>query len=73
MQDFLQAKQLATPTATPTNGQKAGKNEEREVELRVQLPDKTVVTVSIREFWRTTDVYRVRVGGGGNREGVWIK
>ena len=61
MQDFLKTKHSDTGNATPPTSGKAGQSEEeREVELRVQLPDKTVVTVSIKEFWRTAEVYAVR-------------
>ena len=34
---------------------------EKEVQLRVLLPDKSVTTFTIHEFWRTGEVFEVRV------------
>ena len=32
---------------------------EKEVQLRILLPDKTVTMVTVNEFWRTNEVYEV--------------
>ena len=34
---------------------------EKEVQLRILLPDKTVTMVTVNEFWRTSEVYEVRL------------
>lgn len=70
MQDFLQLKQM-----TADNGGGAGTEAaavggagtkgvaatppEKQVDLRVMLPDHTVTSVTIKEFWRTAEVYQV--------------
>ena len=65
LQDFLQlsssnshqpAEGGANEVATPTRKAAA---KDKEVQLRVLLPDKTVVTVTINEYWRTHEVYEV--------------
>ena len=69
MQDFLQ---LTKSNETGEGG--AGKgggasaatktaavSQERQVDLRVLLPDRTVTSVTINEYWRTPDVYQVRL------------
>ena len=77
MQDFLQVKRQNTQpgvggarvvtVATPGGG---AAPVEKQVQLRVLLPDKTVTTVTISEYWRATEVYEVCVcvcdGRGGN-------
>lgn len=35
--------------------------QERQVDLRVLLPDRSVTSVTINEFWRTPAVYQVRL------------
>lgn len=69
MQDFLQltksnetgeggaGKGGGAPAATKT----AAVSQERQVHLRVLLPDRTVTSVTINEYWRTPDVYQVRL------------
>ena len=69
MQDFLQ---LTKSNETGEGG--AGKgggasaatktaavSQEQQVHLRVLLPDRTVTSVTINEYWRTPDVYQVRL------------
>ena len=36
-------------------------SQERQVDLRVLLPDRSVTSVTINEFWRTPAVYQVRL------------
>ena len=78
MQDFLQLSKQS-PTTPPAHATKAAAVAavEKKVELRVVLPDRSTVTVTIQEFWRTPEVYEVspvmcigrghfiRGGGGG--------
>ena len=70
MQDFLELKQGGLP---PTTGGGAagnasgvakaspgqGRKVERKVDLRVLLPDHSVITVPVSEHWRTTEVFEV--------------
>ena len=37
----------------------AAKTQDKDVELKVMLPDKSIIVVSIRDFWRTHEVYEV--------------
>lgn len=66
MQDFLDLKQGGGSSGsggsadkgdktTPTQGRKV----ERKVDLRVLLPDHSVITVPISEHWRSTEVFQV--------------
>ena len=68
MQDFLDLKQSGGSSggavavviakgnkATPPQGHKV----ERKVDLRVLLPDHSLVTVPISEHWRSTEVFQV--------------
>ena len=77
MQDFLDLKQSGGSTVvagavvgaaavavivkgnktTPTQGRKV----ERKVDLRVFLPDHSLITVPISEHWRATEVFQVHV------------
>ena len=71
MQDFLDLKQSSGSTAgaaaaavsakgnktTPTQGRKV----EHKVDLRVFLPDHSLITVPISEHWRATEVFQVHV------------
>ncbi len=80
MQDFLQLKQFTatgngagTGAGTEAGGgamAKAALPSEKKVDLRVLLPDRSVIMVTINEFWRTPEVYQVRSHGrrvGGAR------
>ena len=69
MQDFLQ---LTKSNETGEGGAEKGGgasaatktaavSQERQVDLRVLLPDRTVTSVTINEYWRTPDVYQVRL------------
>lgn len=69
MQDFLQ---LTKSNETGEGGTGKGEgasaatktaavSKERQVDLRVLLPDRTVTSVTINEYWRTPDVYQVRL------------
>ena len=66
MQDFLQLKQQSgggeagVVTGATTARPARGAQEEKKVQLRILLPDKTVTTVTISEYWRTNEVYEVR-------------
>ena len=70
MQDFLN---LRKPGGTSGAGVSAGaakkeeskKEEEVMMNIQVILADKRVVTVAVREHWKTRDVYQVR-------RGVWV-
>ena len=59
MQDFLQMKQTSTSTAAKAPPSVAANTPDKDVGLKVMLPDKSVITVSIQERWRTREVYRV--------------
>ena len=67
MQDFLQSTSSnshpepggGASGVTVATRQVATKEVEKEVQLRILLPDKTVTTVTINEFWRTNEVYDV--------------
>lgn len=73
MQDFLQMKRSdnhqAEGGATSGGGVVSGATRqpstpvEKEVQLKILMPDKTITTVAINEFWRTNEVYEV---------GLWI-
>ena len=68
MQDFLDLKQgggssgtgggaaAKTNNTTPTQGRKA----EHKVDLRVLLPDHSVISVPVSEHWRSPEVFQVR-------------
>ena len=73
MQDFLELKEgggsLSTDggaavnagsvaKASPSQGRKV----ERKVDLRILLPDHSVVTVPVSEHWRSTEVFEVLDG-----------
>ena len=55
MQDFLQIKESGGG-ATASN---ATPHKERKVDLRVMLPDNTVISIPISEHWRTAEVLAV--------------
>ena len=69
MQDFLELKHSSGSSGggggatvnskgnktTPTQGRK----EEHKIDLRVLLPDHSLVTVPISEHWRSTEVFQV--------------
>ena len=64
MQDFLELKQNggsstsgggATAKTTPPQGHKA----DRMVDLRILLPDHTLITVPVSEHWRSAEVFQV--------------
>ena len=57
MQDFLQLKQAAS--GGESNPPAKATPPEKQVNLRVLLPDRTVMTISIMEFWRTPEVFEV--------------
>ena len=74
MQDFLQlknqgegggARMVTEATAGQGSRPTAG---EKKVQLRVLLPDKTVSTVTVSEYWRTNEVYEVSYYGVAERE-----
>ena len=62
MQDFLELKQNKGTTvnkedsSSPAQGRKV----ERKPDLRVLLPNHTIVTVSVSEHWRTPEVFQVQ-------------
>lgn len=63
MQDFLELKQNKGATAnkdddsSPAQGRKV----ERKPDLRVLLPDHTVITVQVFEHWRSPEVFQVQL------------
>ena len=60
MQDFLQlGKQNSAPSPAHATKATVASVTEKQVELRVVLPDRSTVTVTIQEFWRTPEVYQV--------------
>lgn len=67
MQDFLDLKQggglAGAAAAVIAKGNKTtppqGRKVERKVDLRVLLPDHSLVTVPISEHWRATEVFQV--------------
>ena len=72
MQDFLELKQsggssgatvVAAVAAVNTKGNKTtppqGHKVERKVDLRVLLPDHSLITVPVSEHWRSTEVFQV--------------
>lgn len=59
MQDFLQlGKQNSAPSPAHATKATVASVTEKQVELRVVLPDRSTVTVTIQEFWRTPEVYQ---------------
>lgn len=71
MQDFLQLKRSdshqAVGGATTGGSVVSGATRqpstpvEKEAQLKILMPDKTITTVTINEFWRTNEVYEVRL------------
>ena len=63
MQDFLQIPQVNAAGGESGGATAATKTpavpQERQVDLRVMLPDRTVIPVTINEYWRTPEVYQV--------------
>jgi sorting nexin-27 len=80
MQDFLQLKgQNPQPggggraglVTEATAGQSSrGPAAEKKVQLRVLLPDKTVSTITVSEYWRTNEVYEELAEKIGLKENV---
>ncbi len=67
MVDFLQLKPAAAANGAGTGAgteaaaaAKPAPPAEKQVDLRVMLPDHSVTTITIKEFWRTPEVYQVR-------------
>ena len=73
MQDFLNLRKPGGASGTSgaaTGTSSAMKKEETKKEdvlmtINVLLADKRVVTASVREYWKTRDVYQVRKGEEG--------
>ena len=59
MQDFLQIPQVSTAGGASVATKTAAVPKEKQVDLRVMLPDRNVVAVTINEYWRTPEVYQV--------------
>ena len=85
LQDFLQIKRSNVPTAsgggggggggtvtvTATRTVKPAAQEEKDVQLRVFMPDKSVVMITIQEYWRTDEVYDVSCTKNGTPITYW--
>lgn len=63
MQDFLELKQNKGATATKEDNSSPaqGRKVERKPDIRVLLPNHTIVTVPISEHWRTPEVFQVQL------------
>ena len=70
MQDFLQLKGqtpqpggggagIITEATGGASSRATAAAGEKKVQLRVLLPDKSVSTVTVSEYWRTNEVYEV--------------
>ena len=73
MQDFLNLRKPggASGTAAGTGGaSKEGTKKEEVVMMTIQvlLADKRVVTASVKEHWKTRDVYQVREEKGMDKD-----
>jgi len=61
MQDFLQIPQVSTAGGASVATKTAAVPKEKQVDLRVMLPDRSVTAVTINEYWRTPEVYQALV------------